>query len=223
MFRRWRNRVTPLDWLCALASLGRRRLHGLPGARVRRSRHRPRSARLLRRRRPDPAAARGDAALQRLDHAGGVAALHRLRLVRQASAAALDASRLFHRAPRRPSLHDARGHLRHHGRRVVEPHHPVHDFRRDPAIFRRRKILHRLLVRGHGRAVATRRAALSCCPRSCSAARPAPAWPRRSRSARSPIRCWRRRATRRTLPAGCWPPAGSVPSSRRPCSARPRS
>ena len=152
MFRRWRNRVTPLDWLCAAASLAVIGYVVYPGPRVRRSRHRPRSARFLRRRRFDPAAARGDAALQRLDHAGGVAAVHRLRLVRQASAAALDAPRLFHRAPRRPSLHDARGHLRRHGRRVIEPHHPVHDLRRHPAVFRRRQILHRLLVRGHGRA-----------------------------------------------------------------------
>ena len=61
------------------------------------------TARLLRRRRPHRAAARGDAPLHRLDHAGRGHAVHRLRAVRQVSAAALDAPRLCHRATSSPT------------------------------------------------------------------------------------------------------------------------
>ena len=57
--------------------------------------------------------------------------------------------------------------------------HPVHDLRRVPAVLGRRQVLHRLLVRRHGRQAATAPAARSCCRRSCSADRRAPAWRRR--------------------------------------------
>jgi TRAP-type uncharacterized transport system fused permease subunit len=67
------------------------------------------------------------------------------------------------------------------------------------------------------------RAAPSCCRRSCWAGPRARAWPRRSRSARSPIRCWRKPATRRTPRAACSRPAVLAPSSRRQSSARPLS
>ena len=152
-----------------------------------------------------------------------VADVHHLRAVRQISAAALDAPRLLGRAPGRPSLHDAGRHLRHDRRCVVEPDHPVHDLRRHSAVLRCRQVLHRLLVRGHGRQAQRRRARGRAVVASCSAGRRAPAWPPPSRSAPWPIRCWRRPATRRTQRAGCSPPAGSAPSSRRRCSARPPS
>ena len=70
----------------------------------------------------------------------------------------------------RAALHDARGHLRHAHRRLRHVHHPLHDLRRRPPVLRRRRVLHRLLLRGDGRHNARRRAAPSCSPPSCSAA-----------------------------------------------------
>ena len=62
-----------------------------------------------------------------------------------------------------------------------------------------------------------------CCPRSCSAVRPA-RWRPPSRSARSPIRrCSRARATAATRRRAVEHGRPSAPSSRRPCSARPPS
>ena len=72
--------------------------------------------------------------------------VHRLRLFRAVPAAAMDAPRLRRFAARRPSVHHARGHFRHPGRRVVVADHPVHDLRRVPAAFRRRQVLHRLFA-----------------------------------------------------------------------------
>ena len=54
-------------------------------------------------------------------------------------------------AARRLAVHDARRHLRHGGRRVVDADHPVHDLRRGAAVFGRRQILHRFFVRRDGR------------------------------------------------------------------------
>ncbi len=54
-------------------------------------------------------------------------------------------------------VHDARGHLRHGGRRVVVADHPVHDLRRLPAVLGRRQVLHRLLLRRDGRQAHRRR------------------------------------------------------------------
>ena len=131
MFKSWRNRITPLDWLCAAASLVRGRLHRLARAGVRRSRHRSRAHGLCRRPRADRAAAGSDAPLDRLDHAGRVAVLRRLRAARQHRPPAPWTHRGYDlRTPHRPPLHDARGHLRHHRRSLIEPHHPVHDLRR---------------------------------------------------------------------------------------------
>ena len=48
-------------------------------------------------------------------------------------------------------LHDARGHLRRRGRRLLVADHPVHDLRRVPAVLGRGQVLHRLLVLGDGR------------------------------------------------------------------------
>ena len=74
------------------------------------------------------------------------AGVHGLRLFRAVPAAAMDAPRLRRFAARRPSVHHARGHFRHSGRRVVVADHPVHDLRRVPAAFRRRQVLHRLFA-----------------------------------------------------------------------------
>ena len=132
-----------------LRALWRRRLHrprdrpGALGRDPRRRLHRP--------------AARGDAAHHRPDHAGRLHPLHPLRDARAAPAAALDAPRLRLPAPRRAPVHDARGHLRRRGRRLVDAHHPVHDLRRLPQPVRRRQVLHRLLARAHGRQAQQRR------------------------------------------------------------------
>ena len=60
-------------------------------------------------------------------------------------------------APRRPSLHHARRHLRRRGRCLVDADHHVHDLRRVPAAFRRRKVLHRFLDGADGRQAEQRR------------------------------------------------------------------
>ena len=130
------------------------------------------------RHRADRAGARGDAAHHRLDHAGrSRSAFLALCAVRPAAAGAVDAQGLRGRPPGRRDVHDARGHLRRRGRRVVVADHPVHDLRRVPAVLGRRQVLHRLLVLGDGRQAHRRRAAPSCWRRSCSAGRRARASP----------------------------------------------
>ena len=113
---------------------------------VHRPRHHADPSRRRARRHLHRAAARGDAANHRLDRAVRGDGVHGLRLFRAVSAAAMDAPRLRRVAARRPSLHHARGHFRHSGRRVVLADHPVHDLRRVPAAFRRRQVLHRFLA-----------------------------------------------------------------------------
>ena len=54
-------------------------------------------------------------------------------------------------------VHDARGHLRDRGRRLVVADHPVHDLRRVPPVLRRGQVLHRFLVRRDGRQAHRRR------------------------------------------------------------------
>ena len=166
--------------------VGRRRRHRRRGDpdlrhRGRRGVHRPRHhadpSRRRARRRVHRAAARGDAAHHRLDRPVRGDGVHGLRLFRAVPAAALDAPRLRRRAARRPSLHHARGHFRHSGRRVVLAHHPVHDLRRVPAAFRRRQVLHRFLAWRSWATRPTAPAAPWCCRRSCSAVRPARASP----------------------------------------------
>ena len=161
--------------------------------------------------------------VDRLDHAGRGADLHRLRAVRQIPAAAVDASRLHLRAPRRPSLHDAGGRVRHDGGGLLQPHHSVHDFRRRSCSIPAPASSSSISRSPPWAASAMPPAAPSCSPRSCWAVRRARASPPPSPSAPSPIRCWRRPATRRTPPAACSRPAVSAPSSRRPCWAPPPS
>ena len=96
------------------------------------------------------AAARGDAAHHRLDRAGRRARFPRLRVFRSVPAAALDASRLRHRADRRPAFHHARRHFRHSGRCFVEPDRSVLHLRRVPAALGRGQVLHRFLARADG-------------------------------------------------------------------------
>ena len=96
------------------------------------------------------AAARGDAPHHRLDRAGRRARLPGLCVFRSVPAAALDPSRLRRRADHRPAVHHARRHLRHSGRRVVQPDRAVLHLRGVPAAFRRGKVLHRFLARPDG-------------------------------------------------------------------------
>ena len=110
-----------------------------------------------RRHRLHRAAAGGDAAHHRRDHARGVAAVHRLCDARPVSAGALDPSRLRRGAAGRSPLHYAGRHFRRRGRRVGDADHPVHDLRRVPAAIRRRKILHRFLAGADGRKAEQRR------------------------------------------------------------------
>ena len=108
-----------------------RHLAGPPRRRARRHLHR--------------AAAGSDAPHHRLDHAGGGAAVHRLRDGRSAPAAAMDPPRLRSVAAGRPPVHHARRHLRRRRRCVGNPDHHVHDLRRVPAALGRRQVLYRLL------------------------------------------------------------------------------
>ena len=126
-------------------------------------------------------------------------------------------------APRRPHVHDARGHLRHRDRRLLDAHHPVHHLRRVPAVLGRGQVLHRLLLRGDGRQAHQRRAHRDA--RLVPARRPLGL----GRGDHGDARLGRLpdarqgRATARTRPAGCSPPAAWARSSRRRCSARRRS
>ena len=86
------------------------------------------------------------------------ALLPALRVLRPVPAGAVDAQGLRAAAPGRPHVHDAGGHLRHRGRRLLVADHPVHHLRRVPAVLRRRQVLHRLLLRRHGRQADQRRA-----------------------------------------------------------------
>ena len=108
-----------------------RHLAGPPRRRARRYLHR--------------AAAGGDAPQHRLDHAGGGAAVHRLRDGRSVPAAAMDPPRLRSVAAGRTSVHHARRHLRRRRRCVGNADHHVHDLRRVSAALGRRQVLYRLL------------------------------------------------------------------------------
>ena len=99
-----------------------------------------------RRHRLHRAAAGGDAAHHRRDHARGVAAVHRLCDARPVSAGAMDPSRLRRGAPGRSPLHYAGRHFRRRRRRIGDADHPVHHLWRIPAAIRRRQILHRFLA-----------------------------------------------------------------------------
>ena len=68
-------------------------------------------------------------------------------------------------------LPDARGHLRHRGRRVVDADHPVHDLRRVPAAVGRRASSSSTGASPRWAASTRARAAPSCSRRSCSAVR----------------------------------------------------
>ena len=144
-------------------------------------------------------------------------------LLRAAPAAAVDAQGLRHRAAHRRALHDARRHLRRRGRRLVDAHHPVHDLRRVPAVLRRRQVLHRFLVRGDGRQ------ALERGPRGGAGLVPARRAFGLGRRDHGDARLGRVAAARegpataRKPRAGCSPRAASARSSRRRCSAPPRS
>ena len=104
------------------------------------------------------AAAGGDAAHHRADHADRRASVHRLRDARAVSAAAVDASRLRPLPAGRPSVHHAGRDLRRRGRCLVDADHHVHDLRRVPAALRRRQVLHRFLDGADGRQAEQRRA-----------------------------------------------------------------
>ena len=115
-----------------------------------------------------------------LDHAVRDRAVPRLRVRRPVAARASGRTA----ATTSPSMiglpvPDARGHLRHRGRRVVVAHHPVHDLRRVPAAVGRRQVLPRLELRRDGRQAHAAPAARSCWRRSCWAGRRAPASRRR--------------------------------------------
>ena len=135
--------------------------------------------RLAGRRRLHRAAARGDAPRHRLDHAGRRHRFPALCPLRQLSAAAVDASRLSARGSRRPPLHDAGRHLRHHGRRRVQPDHPVHRSSAPCCSIRAPAASSSTSRSRRWAAGATRPAAPWCCPRSCWAALRAPASPPR--------------------------------------------
>ena len=122
-----------------------------------RPRHRARPLGHHRRHRLHRAAAGGDAAHHRRDHARGVAAVHRLRDARPVSAGALDPSRLRLGPPGRSPLHYPGGHFRRRGRRVGDADHPVHHLWRIPAAIRRRQVLHRFLAGLDGRKAEQRR------------------------------------------------------------------
>ncbi len=104
------------------------------------------------------AGAGGDAPHHRLDPAVRHRLLPRLRVLRPVPAGAVDAQGLRGAAPRRPHVHDARGHLRHRDQRLLDADHPVHHLRRVPAVLGRGQVLHRFLVLGDGRQADQRRA-----------------------------------------------------------------
>ena len=110
-----------------------------------------------RRHRLHRAAAGGDAAHHRRDHARGVAAVHRLCDARPVSAGALDPSRLRRGPAGRSPLHYAGRHFRRRGRRIGDADHPVHHLWRIPAAIRRRQVLHRFLAGPDGRKAEQRR------------------------------------------------------------------
>ena len=96
------------------------------------------------------ARARGVPAHVGLDHAVRDLRVPRLRVRRALAARLVAAPRLRHLEHVGLPVPDARGHLRHRGRRVVVAHHPVHDLRRVPAAIGRRQVLPRLELRRDG-------------------------------------------------------------------------
>ncbi len=160
----------------------------------------------------------------RLDHAGRSPSRSSLyALLGPLAAGAVDAQGLRHRPAGRRDVHDAGGHLRRRGRRVVVADHPVHDLRRVPAALGRGQVLHRLLVRGDGRQAhrrrAHRRARVVPARRAVGLGRRDDGDARRRRlpdAREGRLREERRRRAARGRRA--W-----ARSSRRRCSARPRS
>ncbi|MCK7495678.1 MAG: hypothetical protein MZW92_35295 [Comamonadaceae bacterium] len=150
--------------------------------------------------------------------------LPRLRAARPVAAGAVDAQGLRGRPPGRLHVHDARGHLRRGGRRVVVADHPVHDLRRLPAALRRRQVLHRLLASramggkptGAGRTVVLASFLLGGPSGSGVATTVTHRLGGLSDAGQGRLRA-------RTPPAGCSPPAGWARSSRRRCWAPPPS
>ena len=136
---------------CRADFAGHHRLHAGGRRRVPRARDQPRRVGRSPRDRADPAGAGSRAAQLRLDHAGDLRRVPGLRDGRPVPAGAVDALRHGREPHRRSHVHDPRRHLRRPDRRVVVADHPVHDLRRGPAVFGRREVLHRLLVRGDGR------------------------------------------------------------------------
>ena len=221
--RSLRNRVTPIDWLCAAASLAIIGYILYQGADFGDRAIDPDPLDFYVGLCPDRAAAGSDPPLDRLDHAGGVAAVHRLRAVRASicrrpgRTAAISIERLV-------------GHLYMtlegiFGTTVDVSSSLIILFTIFGAMLQysgagKFFIDFSFAAMGGKRNAAGRAVVLSSFllggPRA-RASRP------RSPSAPSPIRCWRRRATRRTRPAACSPRAGSAPSSRRRCSAPPPS
>ncbi len=108
--------------------------------------------------RADRARGRGGAPHHRMDNAHHHRRLPRLRVPGTLAAFALDAPRLRRRAHRRPHVHDARGHLRHRGRRLRDAHHPLHHLRGVPAVLGRGSLLPRFLVLAPRRQAHQRRA-----------------------------------------------------------------
>ena len=220
---RYRNRIRWWDVLAGDRQRRDHRLRALWRGRLHRPRDRPGALGRDPRRRLHRPPARGDAAHHRPDHAGRRHPLHPLRDARAAPAAALDAPRLRLPASRRAPVHHARGHLRRRGRRLGDPDHPVHDLRRLPQPIRRRQVLHRFLARAHGPQ------AQQCRPGGRAVVVP----PRRTVGIgrrddgddrhRRGADAGEGRLHAGTPPAGFSRPAGSAPSCRRRCSARPPS
>src|SRR2546430_1946723 len=94
------------------------------------------------RRGTDRAGAGGDAARDRLGHAGDHPVLPALCDLRALPAGALDPQGLRDPPAHRAHVHDPGRHLRRRGRRFFVADHPVHRLRRVPAVLRRRQVLH---------------------------------------------------------------------------------
>ena len=221
---RYRNRLMWWDVVCAAA---RRRDDRLPAARRRRllgPQHAADRRRRHLRRRVRAAGARGVPPHVGLDHArSSIALFLAYAFAGPVAAGPVGAPRLRRVEPDRLHVPDARRHLRHGGRRLVVADHPVHDLRRVPAAIGRRQVLPRLELRRDGRqargrgphrgagVVPARRAVGIGCRDDGD-----------DRLGRvSDARARRLRQGRRR--ADCSPPADSARSSRRRCSAPPRS
>ena len=176
---RFRNRLMPWDVVLALVGVATHRLSADGRRRLLGPQHDARSLGSDLRHGVRPARARGGATHLGLDHARCRLHVHRLRFPRPVSAGAVDAPRLRPVEPGRLHVPDARGHLRHRDRRVVDPDHPVHDLRRVSAAFRRRQVLSSISPSRRWAASLPAPGAPSCWRRFCSAGRRAPAWRRR--------------------------------------------